>query len=61
MADSSDNSSGDKSKPYFPLAGLANDGYTKDDEATATCFCGAVQLAFVSFGGFFLAPSECCR
>jgi hypothetical protein len=38
----------DKSKPYFPLAGSATDGYSKEDEATATCFCGAVQLAFVS-------------
>jgi len=36
----------DKSKPDFPLAGGANDGYSKD-EATTTCFCGAVQLAFV--------------
>ncbi|OBT85745.1 hypothetical protein VE02_05237 [Pseudogymnoascus sp. 03VT05] len=36
----------DKSKPYFPLAGGANDGWSKDDSATATCFCGAVQLAF---------------
>jgi hypothetical protein len=40
----------DKSKPYFPLAGLASDGWSTEDEATATCFCGAVQLAFVSFG-----------
>lgn len=38
----------DKSKPYIPLAGLADDGWSKEDEATATCFCGAVQLAFVS-------------
>jgi hypothetical protein len=38
----------DNSKPYFPLAGGANDGWSKEDEATATCFCGAVQLAFVS-------------
>ena len=30
--------------PYMPLGG---DGYSKDNEATATCFCGAVQLAFV--------------
>lgn len=37
----------DKSKPYFPLAGLANDGWSKDGEASATCFCGTVQLAFV--------------
>jgi hypothetical protein len=38
----------DKTKPYFPLAGLANDGWSNEDEATATCYCGAVQLAFVS-------------
>ena len=38
----------DKSKPYIPLAGVATDGWSKGDEATATCFCGAVQLAFVS-------------
>jgi hypothetical protein len=37
----------DKSKPYIPLASLAHDGYSREDEATATCFCGAVQLAFV--------------
>ncbi|KAF1918296.1 Mss4-like protein [Ampelomyces quisqualis] len=36
----------DKSKPYIPLAGVATDGWSKEDEATATCFCGAVQLAF---------------
>ncbi|KAL8787687.1 MAG: hypothetical protein Q9195_007643 [Heterodermia aff. obscurata] len=34
------------SKPYFPLAGQAEDGWSKEDEATATCYCGAVQLAF---------------
>lgn len=38
----------DKGKGYFPLAGLANDGWSKEGEATATCFCGTVQLAFVS-------------
>lgn len=38
----------DNSKPYFPLAGGADDGWSKEGEATATCFCGAVQLAFVS-------------
>ena len=37
----------DKSKPYIPLAGIAKDGYSNDQEATATCYCGAVQLAFV--------------
>ncbi|KAF2441442.1 hypothetical protein P171DRAFT_392737, partial [Karstenula rhodostoma CBS 690.94] len=30
----------------FPLAGLARDGWSTDTEATATCFCGAVQLRF---------------
>jgi len=39
--------SSDKSKPYIPVAGLARDGYSRDGEATATCFCGEVQLAFV--------------
>ena len=38
----------DKSKAYIPLSGLVKDGWSKKDEATATCFCGAVQLAFVS-------------
>ena len=37
-----------KREPYIPLAGCADDGWSKEDEATATCFCGAVQLAFVS-------------
>ena len=32
--------------PYMPLG---TDGYSNDKEATATCFCGAVQLAFVRF------------
>lgn len=43
-------STADKSQPIFPLT-IANDGYSKsegDKEATATCFCGRVQLAFVS-------------
>ncbi|MCJ1472717.1 hypothetical protein MMC13_001366 [Lambiella insularis] len=39
-------SAGTDSKPFIPLAGLANDGWSKEDEATATCFCSAVQLAF---------------
>lgn len=38
----------DKTKPYFPLAGGADDGWSNEDEATATCFRGAVQLSFVS-------------
>ncbi|KAJ5296389.1 uncharacterized protein N7443_007282 [Penicillium atrosanguineum] len=36
----------DKSKPYIPLAGGADDGWSTEDQATATCYCGAVQLAF---------------
>lgn len=37
----------DKTKPYFPLAGLATDGFSNDEYATATCYCGAVQLRLV--------------
>ncbi|KAJ6123244.1 hypothetical protein N7512_005709 [Penicillium capsulatum] len=32
--------------PYIPLAGSAEDGWSTEDRATATCYCGAVQLAF---------------
>lgn len=35
-------------KSYIPLAGCADDGWAKEDQATATCYCGGVQLAFVS-------------
>ncbi|KAL8830815.1 MAG: hypothetical protein Q9191_001213 [Dirinaria sp. TL-2023a] len=35
-----------KPKSYFPLGGQAEDGWSTEDEATATCYCGAVQLAF---------------
>lgn len=41
-------SAADKSKPYIPLNSGVDDGYSKDNEATATCYCGAVQLLFVS-------------
>jgi hypothetical protein len=34
-------------KGFFPLAGVAMDGWSTETEATATCFCGAVQLSFV--------------
>jgi hypothetical protein len=36
----------DNSKPYIPLSGSASDGYSTKDHATATCFCGSVQLEF---------------
>lgn len=38
----------DKTKSYIPLAGGAEDGWSNKEKATATCYCGAVQLAFVS-------------
>ncbi|KAI4916193.1 hypothetical protein J4E85_010281 [Alternaria conjuncta] len=36
----------DKETPYIPHNSLKQDGYSKEGEATATCYCGAVQLAF---------------
>ncbi|TLD34079.1 hypothetical protein PspLS_00217 [Pyricularia sp. CBS 133598] len=36
----------DLSQPYIPVVGHATGGYSKEDEATATCYCGTVQLAF---------------
>ncbi|KAJ7152188.1 Mss4-like protein [Mycena crocata] len=49
----------DKSKPYIPLASLAHDGYSTEDEATATCFCGAVQLAFPTQGPGLITTFVC--
>ncbi|OGE52655.1 hypothetical protein PENARI_c009G12265 [Penicillium arizonense] len=55
----------DKSKPYIPLAGGADDGWSKEHQATATCYCGAVQLAFPTEGpglvGTFLCHCSDCR
>ncbi|KAG0649152.1 hypothetical protein D0Z07_4546 [Hyphodiscus hymeniophilus] len=55
----------DKTTPYFPLAGIAHDGYSNEAEATATCFCGAVQLAFptqgAGFHGTFVCHCTDCR
>ncbi|ETI29473.1 hypothetical protein G647_01926 [Cladophialophora carrionii CBS 160.54] len=34
----------DNSKPFIPLSGSGSDGYSRNGRATATCFCGAVQL-----------------
>jgi len=50
MASSASGTTADKeSKPSnLPLAGLAGDGWSKDGKATATCYCGAVQLIVVS-------------
>ncbi|KAJ7723708.1 Mss4-like protein [Mycena olivaceomarginata] len=41
----------DRTESYFPLAGGDNDGWSNEEEATATCFCGAVQLKFVTNPG----------
>ncbi|KAF7562307.1 hypothetical protein G7046_g1824 [Stylonectria norvegica] len=36
----------DKPKSYIPVSSSAHDGWSNEDEATASCYCGAVQLAF---------------
>ena len=55
----------DKSKPYILLAGGADDGWSTEDSATATCFCGAVQLSFPTQGpgllGTFVCHCTDCR
>lgn len=50
----------DKSTAYIPLAGLARDGWSTETEATATCFCGAVQLSFVSSASLALSKVSFC-
>lgn len=47
----------DKSKSFVPLANLTGDGWSTEDEATATCFCGAVQIVVVSLTFLFI-PSN---
>ncbi|KAI1118197.1 Mss4-like protein [Nemania sp. NC0429] len=37
-------STADKTKPYIPHNSLQQDGWSNDTEATATCFCGTVQI-----------------
>merc|ERR1712137_443455 len=51
--------SSDKSVPYFPLAGQAKDGYSNAEEATATCYCGTVQLAFPVEGPGLVSTFVC--
>jgi len=55
----------DTSKSYFPLSGSGGDGWSNDEEASATCFCGAVQLAFPTQGegliGTFVCNCTDCR
>ncbi|PQE22055.1 glutathione-dependent formaldehyde-activating gfa protein [Rutstroemia sp. NJR-2017a BBW] len=50
MTNSTTTEQSSKDKSYFPLAGGASDGWSTDDEATATCFCGAVQMVFPTHG-----------
>ncbi|WQF76756.1 Putative CENP-V/GFA domain, Mss4-like superfamily protein [Colletotrichum destructivum] len=35
---------------FIPLSGVAEDGWSTEDEATATCLCGTVQLVFPTQG-----------
>jgi len=49
----------DKSKPYFPHNSGTHDGWTKEDEATATCFCGTVQLIFPTQGPGLVSTFVC--
>ncbi|KAB8214659.1 Mss4-like protein [Aspergillus novoparasiticus] len=49
----------DNSKPYIPIAGGADDGWSKDSQATATCYCGAVQLAFPTQGPGLIDAFTC--
>ncbi|KAJ3539821.1 hypothetical protein NM208_g5335 [Fusarium decemcellulare] len=49
----------------FPLASLTQDGWSTKEEATATCYCGTVQLSFpLSKPGFvftFVCHCSDCR
>ncbi|KAJ4130209.1 hypothetical protein NW768_007192 [Fusarium equiseti] len=54
-------STADKSKPYIPLAGQARDGWSTEDEATATCYCGGVQLSFPINRGKGLVKTFVCN
>ncbi|KAF8148525.1 Mss4-like protein [Mycena galopus ATCC 62051] len=55
----------ERDKSYFPLAGCATDGWSNEREATATCFCGAVQLKFPTHGeglvGTFICACTDCH
>lgn len=55
----------DKTKPYIPLASGATDGFSEEGKASATCFCGQVQLSLPTEkpGLIFSALCHCtdCR
>ncbi|OJJ94666.1 hypothetical protein ASPACDRAFT_37492 [Aspergillus aculeatus ATCC 16872] len=52
-----DASTTDEAKSHFPIVG--SDGWSTADEATATCFCGAVQLSFPTHGPGFVVSFIC--
>ncbi|KAH6898035.1 Mss4-like protein [Thelonectria olida] len=43
----------------FPVAGIAQDGWSTEDEATATCYCGTVQLALPTSKPGFVTSVVC--
>ncbi|KAF2810592.1 uncharacterized protein BDZ99DRAFT_441126 [Mytilinidion resinicola] len=49
----------DLTKQNFPLANQTHDGWSTETEATATCFCGAVQLAFPTQGDGLVTTFVC--
>ncbi|KAF2014297.1 hypothetical protein BU24DRAFT_423289 [Aaosphaeria arxii CBS 175.79] len=51
--------SADKTKPYIPVSGTGGDGWSTDTHATATCFCGAVQLSFPTEGPGLVSTFVC--
>ncbi|KAF2865759.1 Mss4-like protein [Massariosphaeria phaeospora] len=44
---------------HIPANSLATDGWSTEDRATATCFCGAVQLEFPTSGPHLLTTFLC--
>ncbi|KAL0936001.1 uncharacterized protein CTRU02_208216 [Colletotrichum truncatum] len=45
-------------RPRFPVSSLKNDGWSTEDEATATCLCGAVQLVFRHHSNILRQPTH---
>ncbi|KAH7151085.1 Mss4-like protein [Fusarium sp. MPI-SDFR-AT-0072] len=41
-----------KAEKFVPRAGLAQDGWSAKEEATETCYCGAVQLVLITASMF---------
>ncbi|KAG8673746.1 hypothetical protein FPOAC2_07215 [Fusarium poae] len=49
------------SNTYIPHAGQARDGWSTEDRATATCYCGKVQLSFPVNKGNGLVNTFVCN